>query len=379
MEKNFAKINFIGFVTNAAIFFVIFFMPIYLKQSGFNGFEIGFLMAIFSITAIFTYFAIGVVNDILTVKGVLILSLFLLAVFLLGVSTNVSFFALVLLFLVGSMGKDFIRRSLENVVLKITGNETGKKLGTFIFFLTMGTVAGLLTVSFIAGFLDFKSSFLILAGLMLLMILPVITLEKIPVFRSRLLEYKEDVFNKKTLLFSVLLFIFGLHWGAEHTSYSLYLQEGLGLGLFNIGIYMAIPIAFYAITGLYFGRKIDDAWSYKKLFIIGIFISGIGHFFMVNSDVLISFLFRVFHEIGDGLFEVTKMVWVSLLFSRERIGGSFGVVMTISMLGAFTGSLIFGPMGEALGYGVPLQISGIIITAEAVLIAAYFTFSRRKH
>lgn len=379
METNFARISIVGFITQAVAFFALFFMPIYLKGLGFDGLEIGILMGVFSITAIFTYFAVGYANDVLTVRGVLIISLLMLAVFLIGISLTASFFALIILFLIGSIGKDFVRRSLENTALKISEKEKGKKLGTFILIITLGTTVGLLVGSFIAGVLDFKAAFIALAVLMILTIIPVWGLKNIPVAKIKISEYKSEIFRKKTLLFSALLFIFGLHYGAEYTSYTLFLKESLGLSIFNIGIYMAIPIAIYAITAYYFGKKIDKAWDHKKLFVAGILMSGIGHYFMVTPDLLISFMFRVLHEIGDGLFEITKLIWVSLMFSREKIGGSFGFVMTITMLGAFVGSLVFGPLGESMGYGLPLQISGVIIVAEALLLGAYLFFIRRKH
>lgn len=378
MERNFAKINFIGFVSNAIFIFAIFFMALYLKEAGFSGAEIGLLTGLFSITAIFTYFSAGVVNDVLTTRGVIIAGLFMFAVFLVGISLTASFFALVLLFLIGSAGKDIVRRTLENAVLKTSSEKKGRRFGTFMFFLTVGSAAGLLSGAFLVGFLDFKTVFVILAALMALMILPAITLEKIPVAIVKLGEYKKDLLNKKTLLLSALLFLFAMHWGAEYTSYSLFLKEGLGLNIFLIGVYMSIPIAIYGITSIYFGGKLDKAANYKKIFVSGLFASGIGHILMVNTNLIFSFLFRVLHEIGDGMADVTRMFWVSLIFSQERIGGDYGAVLVIMMLGAFTGSVIFGPIGELLGYGAPLIISGTIVVAEALLIAAYLLLFRRK-
>ncbi|WP_264861300.1 hypothetical protein [Klebsiella pneumoniae] len=40
------------------------------------------------------------------------------------------------------------------------------------------------------------------------------------------------------LLFAIWLFLFYLHWGAEFTSYGLFLRENLRLSLLGMGFYM---------------------------------------------------------------------------------------------------------------------------------------------
>ena len=44
----------------------------------------------------------------------------------------------------------------------------------------------------------------------------------------------------------------------------------------------------------------------------------------------------------------------------DRIGGNAGFISLITTLGVLAGSLIFGPLGAAYGYQVPLIASGVI-------------------
>jgi MFS family permease len=226
-------------------------------------------------------------------------------------------------------------------------------------------------------YLAFGFTFALVAFLFLLLLIPISKLEKIPTANISMQVYSKEFLNLRTILFSVALFFFTLHWGAEHTSYGLYLSNSLHLNTFLMGAYISIPIFFLGLFAYFGGQWIDRKHiSHRKIFIIGIFVSGLGQIMMVNPDVFISFGWRVFHEIGDGLFFVSQLVWVSLLFGQKSIGGNYGMVYTIMVLGAFAGALVFAPLGEAQGYGAPLVISGAILVIESFLIAGYFALRR---
>ena len=59
-------------------------------------------------------------------------------------------------------------------------------------------------------------------------------------------------------------------------------------------------------------------------------------------------------------------IGIARLFEIERLGGNAGLMNLSTMLGFVTGSLIYGPLGESLGYGHPFWISG----ALTILLAA---------
>jgi MFS family permease len=88
--------------------------------------------------------------------------------------------------------------------------------------------------------------------------------------------------------------------------------------------------------------------------------SGLGHVGMVFEPVLLSCAFRFLHGIGDGVVLLVFYRGVATLFVAERLGGNAGVVNTMTMVGMVLGALVFGPLGEAFGYGVPLWTSGLL-------------------
>jgi predicted MFS family arabinose efflux permease len=54
---------------------------------------------------------------------------------------------------------------------------------------------------------------------------------------------------------------------------------------------------------------------------------------------------------------------ITRLFHVDRIGGSASLISLTTTMGVFAGSLIFGPLGAAHGYQMPLIISGAISLA----------------
>ena len=60
-------------------------MPIYLKDIGMSGLEIGVLSGITAIAALLSLFPVGYINDRFSTRGVLIVSFVLVAIFFAGV------------------------------------------------------------------------------------------------------------------------------------------------------------------------------------------------------------------------------------------------------------------------------------------------------
>ena len=51
---------------------------------------------------------------------------------------------------------------------------------------------------------------------------------------------------------------------------------------------------------------------------------------------------------------------IGRLFHVDRVGGNASLIYLVTLVGSFAGALVFGPLGESLGYGVPIAGSGIV-------------------
>ncbi len=344
-------------------------MPVFLKQGlGFSGRQIGLLYAFFSLTSIFTSFPFGLASDRIPARHLVVLALSLMGASLFSQSFIKAFLLFLLAYLVYGLGLNLFRVSLDALLLKSLPKQVGKVYGLFNGARMLGFTIGGLLGGFLLQRYDFVYTlrtvgifYLLLTGIWFF--LP----PTIPA-RFAVKTYWDDFRDPKVLLFALWLYLFYLHWGAEFTSYGLFLREGLGLSLLGMGLYMSAEFFVVGLASVIGGYRLERGVDLYRLAALGLLCSGIGHMGMVIKSVPISLAFRLLHGFGDGTIMVLSYVGIAKLFRLERIGGNSGLITLAIMLGNFTGSLIFGPVGARFGYGVPLFISGAITVALVPLV-----------
>lgn len=216
---------------------------------------------------------------------------------------------------------------------------------------------------------------LVMIGTYFLLLIPFLFwLRPISVERTRLIQYERDFLHPNNLLLAVILFLFTTHWGAETTSYGLFLRNVLELSEISMGLYTAFAVVFLGIAAFIFGNRIDHRTDFKKLFILGLLVSGSAHVLMTIPQTYISFMFRAIHEVGDGIAEVSVLFWIGRKFRQSRLGGDSGIFYVIMTLRQFTGAMVYGPTGFAYGYSVPLVISGM---TTLICAGLFFILKRR--
>ena len=345
-----------------------FFMPVYLKKIGFSGAQIGSLYAAFSITSIVTSFPSGLASDRFYARNLIVLALVLMGAAAWVQSLVTSFLLFGAAYLSWGLGQNLFRVSLDALLLKTLPQKVGKTYGIFNGLRMLGFTLGGLSGGLLLGRFDFVFTLRLVGTLYFLLttywfILP----KNIPV-KFGLKTYWEDFRTPRVLFFAFWLYLFYLHWGAEFTSYGLFLRENLGLSLRGMGLYMSAEFAMVGIASYLNGLRLEKGASLHQLAGLGLFCSGLGHMGMIIEKVPVSLAFRLLHGFGDGTIMVLSYVGIAKLFRLERIGGNSGLITLSIMLGSFTGSLIFGPLGEHYGYQWPLFISGAITLALIPLV-----------
>lgn len=350
-----------------------FFLPLFLKDHlRFSGIEIGILYGTLSITGIIVTFPIGFINDRLLPRAMILTSLILIGLssWLQGTVTHFApFFAVFILF---GIGTNIFKVSLDALLFK-SGREKlqGFRFGLFNGMRMVGFTFGALFSGYSLFSLDFP---LTLKGLAYLTISLALVYPFLPVTSGRkweLFSYRSDFLKRQVIVFSLWLFFFSLHWGAEATSFGLFLRHNLSLSLIGIGYYMGGEFFVVALSALFFGWFYDRTRGVhvQSLLYGGLIASGMGHILMVYPNLYFSFFWRVIHGIGDGIIALVMYLGINKLFHLERIGGNASLITMITMAGIFVGSLFFGPLGEKAGYGYPLVISGVITIFILPLIA----------
>jgi MFS family permease len=338
---------------------IYFFLPVYLKNSlHFSGLQIGTIFAAAAINALLVTFPLGVAGDryplLYLLRGAILLS----SLCLWGLGHLRAYPLYLLAFWGFGLGMNCFRILLDTLLFKTTGTEPVRAMSRYNAWRMAGMMTGTLLGGFLFTRLGFARSVRLLALLPLLLLLPTMKLPQLELHHSSLRQYSRDFCHRPVLFFAAWLFLFCLHWGAETTSYGLFLTERLGLTFQGMGLYMATEFAVLAITAYCYGRFWHGRLSTLSLLSLALLTSGLGHILMTIPNVGLSLTWRLVHGFGDALIMMEIYTTIARLFHVDRIGGHASLITLVSVSGSFIGALIFGPLGAAYGYQWPLIISG---------------------
>lgn len=340
---------------------VYFFLPLYLKHHlQFSGWQIGMLYAAASLNALLVTFPLGIAGDryplVYLLRGGLIMS----GICLWGLGRIQAFLPYLIAFWGFGLGLHAFRIALDTVLFKSVGNSSVQALAQYNAWRMVGMMLGTLGGGFLFHKLGFAFSLELLALVPLLLLLPTFRLPRLRLHYSPLWQYVRDFCHRPVLFFATWLFLFCLHWGAETTSYGLFLRENLGLSPQGMGLYMATEFGVLAVTAYLYGRFWHGRLSPLTFLSLALLTSGLGHILMTIPLVAVSLGWRLVHGFGDALILMESYTTIARLFRVERLGGNSSLISLVSISGSFAGALFFGPLGADWGYHWPLIISGAI-------------------
>ncbi len=357
-------------VYSAVIACIYFLLPLYLKGSlHFTGGQIGVLYAVLSLNAIMVSFPVGVIGDRYPARILTRVGLAATAASLWGLAVVGSFWPFLAVFLAFGLSSQLFRLSLDTLLFKEDQGDAPRRMGHYNAMRMGGMMVGALLGGAAYYWLDFTATLKLFSVGLLLLIAPTVKLPVTRGVRTTLFDYGRDFLATPVLFFATWLFLFTLHWGAEATSLSLFLERNLNLSPLGVGAYMAGEFGVVALTAYLYGRFWAGRLKPLTFLALALIFSGAGHIMMTYPVLPWSFAWRAVHGFGDGLILMETYTTITRLFHVDRIGGNASLISLITTLGVFAGSLIFGPLGAAYGYELPLIVSGAI--SLALLPLAY--------
>lgn len=360
------RIHVLNFVRTMTVTTVFFLAPLHFIELGFDGLAIGLIVSLYAAAPIVFSFPTGWTNDRLSMKRVilgallLISVLFVLAGFVRGVAGMAALFLLI------GVANNAINVSVNSLYYKDDSEANpNRKYGIYIFWISLGPPAGLFFGGLLTRFAGFRTLLLVFAAVTALSLLVMRGFDHEKFAAVSIRDYKYSVFNRKTLVFSILLFVLALHWGTEGTVYGPFLRARFGLSDSGVALYMAGAYLALALAAFLVSRLKYDPVVNGRLFLLGMTLSGLGLVLMTRGDVRLSFLFRFMHEGGDGLMGAFAVLYISRLFEKKTIGGSAGILTALQTSGHMAGSLAFSWLGFRAGLHVPMVVAGLILIANA--------------
>lgn len=366
---------------SCAFAFTMFYLPVYLKGSlGYSGVEVGALLAANNLTAIIAAFPIGLSSDRWRPRPLLAFGLLLLLVAGLTLAEIAAFPLVMGAFIALGLSTNTLRQVLDAVWYRRGDGSAsvGSRFGPYLAVRMGGVAIGMFLGGTLLQAIGFETVLLGLAGAALALMLLVPFVPDTPIGQVKVVQYGRDFLRPEVMLFSGWLFLFATHWGAESTSYALFLREGLGLDMSWMGAYMAGELVVLAIASFVVGRTAAAERGALWLLLLGLAISGVFQIGTTLSNPWWSFAARAVHGVGDGIVGIVIYTTVGRLFHLERIGGNAGLVILFLMLGAAAGALIYGPVGSTLGYATPLAASGVVTLVLAAGLVAVAPRVRRS-
>jgi MFS family permease len=360
------RVHAVNFVRTMAVTTVAFLAPLRFLRLGFDGVGIGVIVAVFAAAPIVFSFPTGWMNDRLSMKKVILAGLLAMSAAFVAIGYVRSVAPMAAIFLLVGVANSAINVSINSLYYKDgAATDPNRKYGHFIGWLSLGPPTGLLLGSLLTGVSGFRTLLWAMAGLTALAATAVggFGEEKFEAVSFR--EYRFSVFNRRTLLFSAFLVLLALHWGTELTVYGPFLRTRFGLGDSGVALYMAGAYLALSLAAFLVGRLRYDARRNRRLFLLGMVVSGAGLVLMTVGDVRLSFLFRFLHEGGDGLMGAFAVLTISRLFERRTVGGGAGILSALQTSGHMAGSLAFSWLGFRAGFQVPMIVAGAILLANA--------------
>lgn len=371
--KTFYLLYVVNALSSLLWFSVRFFLGPYLNSFGFSGSEIGFFFALNSIAAICFLLPAGLFVDRFSPRKLILICSFglIFISYFFSFANNFLLFSS-LFFLLGGLYYS-LRTSLNSELLKQVKDEhAGNEFGYFNSLAPFILGVGMIFSGFLIEKFPFKYVFIFQSIGFLLIFLLSFNFTKLKGIKINLTENIKELKKKKTVFFILVLALFASHWGAEETTYGLFLQKNLHLNSLQMGFYMSGELFFMAITALAVGISLQKGkMSMKKMFFWMLFLSGATHVLMTVEIVWFSALMRMIHGIGDGISGIFLFSGLKKFFNVERIGAQSGLVSLSMITGSFLGSLIYGPLGDNFGYQWPLIISGLISVLLIVFIQIF--------
>ncbi len=359
---------------NTSLLFPV--IPLFAREMGASGVVIGFTVAGYWVSRIlmeipsglisqrFGYFRSMAVGLGLNVVGTFLSALakdpfqFTLARALMGIGAPL-FFAVATTFVLNLF--DAERR--------------GGAMGVFQGIEFGGTILGSAFSGYLAAIFDFRTSFLVSAGLILLSLVPLVLLPHIREESGRMVagstlsfsDIREVIRNRNLLIVSSATFAeFVMSIGILMTIFPLFAVENLGISLTDVGLLMSSRSVGFMIAMFTMGA-ISDRVGRKPVMLFGLGATAV---LIVDLVFVSSFwgIAAVIFVLGitTGAIWIVSPVLAAEAVEPDQRGAAIGTYRTFFDLGSILGPIVMAAVFEAYGILPCLYLTSALLLVNLV-------------
>jgi len=344
-------------------------LPLFVNELGGSDQLIGFVVGIFTLSALLIRPWSGHVLESL---GRRIIFLIGLVVFVISVGSYAFTGSLVLLFLmrvVQGLGWGMSTTAVGTIATDlIPQKRRGEGMGYFGLAGNLAMAFGPALGLFLIALSGFKTMFLIAASAGLLSFIIASIIRYKPANKTPIEKKKWDIFEKTALMPSILLFFITMVFGGIATFLPLYAEQ---LGIDGIEWYFVVFAVSLMLVRAFAGR-IYDRKGHKAIFLPGAFLilaAMIDLTLLANQFMLI--LAAVLFGIGFGSVQPALQAWAVNEAPLHRKGMANATFFSFFDLGVGLGAMFFGLIASTFGYADIYLTAGISVLISMVIYVIY--------
>lgn len=380
--KNFILTSLSTFTLFTSFYFLLITLPFYIQKLGGSESEIGYIIGVFTISAVFLRPFIGREVDKHGRKKLLVAGMvvFFLSMMLYNYTNDVT--SLLLLRILHGIGWGAVTTAASTLIADIAPPaRRGEAMGIFGMSSNVAMAIGPVLSMILLKAYDFPVLFSVSAAIALISLLLVLPISEKVVKRP-----ETPLFSKEALFPSALMFTISLTYGSIVSFLPLF-QEKQGIA--NAGIFFSVfAITLILVRAL--AGKLSDIKGRKFVIVPGMIIITLGLWFVATANSLTTFLAAaLLYGLGFGLFHPTLMALLVDRVSPQGRGAAMGTFSAAFDLGIGVGSIIMGivlqvagsvlkdKFGEFAGFAAIYILGGLIVLAASVLFTLKYKEYKR--
>ncbi|MGE6297120.1 MFS transporter [Guptibacillus hwajinpoensis] len=352
-------------------------LPLFVNKLGGSDQLIGFVVGIFTLSALLIRPWSGHVLESL---GRRIIFLIGLIVFVISVGSYAFTGSLILLFLmrvVQGLGWGMSTTAVGTIATDlIPQKRRGEGMGYFGLAGNLAMAFGPALGLFLIALYGFQTMFLTAASAGLLSFIIAAFIRYKPANKTPVEKKKWDIFEKTALMPSILLFFITMVFGGIATFLPLYAEQ---LGIDGIEWYFVVFAVSLMLVRAFAGR-IYDRKGHKAIFLPGAFLilmAMIDLSLLANQFMLI--LAAVLFGIGFGSVQPALQAWAVNEAPLHRKGMANATFFSFFDLGVGLGAMFFGLIASTFGYADIYLTAGISVIISMVIYVIYLKRNAAVH
>ncbi len=354
-------------------------LPAYVALAGGDALIIGWVIGIYTISALISRPFVGKALDTHNRKVILFIGLSIFSFSVVTYNWMNSILLILILRFIHGIGWGTASTSFGTIISEIVpAKRRGEGMGYYGLSSTLAMALAPLFGIWIMNKFGFSYLFLIA---FVMAIISLILSQFISIPQNRPIRKNEkglrfnDLYEKSALFPGLLMLLFTITYGGIVTFITLYGKEvGIeNVGWFFFGNAVAVLIA-RPIAGIIFDRK-----GHKWVLVPGVLLSAIGLLILSHSTTVYTLVISsLFYGLGFGSVQPSLLAWTINRVSPNRKGAANGTFFSAFDIGIGLGSIFLGGIARATSYSTMYRFSLIILLIYMIIYLRYLYKNRVK-